>query len=65
MDDQPAMLAFIKFTKLPAMNARNPTDATIFCFSGQITVIMPIIIPNEPGFAKPQTAYVAMAALRS
>lgn len=59
------MLAFIKFTKLPAINARNPTDATTFCFSGQITVIMPIIIPSDPGLANPQAAYVAIAELRN
>lgn len=59
------MLAFIKFTKLPAINARKPTDAATFCLSGQIAVIIPIIIPKDPGLAKPHTAYVAIAELRN
>lgn len=62
---QPAILALIKLTKLPATNARKPTAAATLCFSGQIAVIIPIRIPRAPGFANPQIAYVAIAELRS
>lgn len=53
----------MKQTKLPVMNARMEADAITLRLSGDIELRPPIMIPNELGFAKPQTANVAMAAL--
>lgn len=47
------------------IKARNATDVITGLFSGDITLRPPIIIPKELGLAKPHTAYVAIAELRS
>lgn len=57
------MLALMKQTKLPVINALNATDAITLRLSGDIELSPPIIIPKELGFAKPHTANVEMAAL--
>ncbi len=59
------MLAVIKQIMLPETNALTATDVMSGLFSGHIALNEPIIIPNELGFANPQIANVAMAALRS
>lgn len=59
------MLAVIKQIILPEINALTATDVISGLFSGHIALNEPIIMPNEPGFANPQTANVAIAALRS
>lgn len=59
----PAMLALIKHTKLPVINALIAADAITLRLSGDIELSPPIIIPNELGLAKPHTANVVMAAL--
>lgn len=55
----------MKQTNEPVTNARNDNEAIILRFSGASALKLPIITPNELGFAKPQTANVAMAELRS
>lgn len=47
------------------MNALKATDVISGLFSGHIALNEPIIMPREPGLANPQTANVAIAALRS
>lgn len=59
------MLAVMKQIVLPEMNALTATDVISGLFSGHIALNEPIIMPSELGLAKPQMAYVAMAALRS
>lgn len=57
------MLALMKHTKLPEMNALRATAAITLRFSGAIELRPPIIIPSELGLAKPHTANVAIAEL--
>lgn len=61
----PAILAVIRDTKQPEMKARNATFVIEGRFSGARALKAPIMIPIELGFAKPQIAYVAIAADRS
>lgn len=59
----PAILAVIKHTIVPAMNARNATSVIDCRRFGAIADKAPIIMPMELGFANPQTAKVAIEAL--
>lgn len=61
----PAMLAVINDTKVPEMKARKATLVIEGLRSGARTPKAAITIPIDPGLAKPQMAYVAIADDRS
>lgn len=56
----PATAAVMKQATLPAIIARNTRREMSPRRAGAIAPIAPIIIPIEPGFAKPHSAYVAI-----
>lgn len=60
----PAIDAVMKVTQLPDTNALKATAVMSFRLDGSKELIAPIIIPMDDGFANPQRANVAMAALR-
>lgn len=62
--NNPAMLAVMKQTMVPAITALNATAVMTERLVGAIADSDPIRIPNELGLAKPHTAKVAIAALR-
>jgi hypothetical protein len=57
------MLADIRFAKVPASSARNPSLARSFLRCGMRAPIPPICMPTEPRFAKPQRAKVAIETI--
>jgi hypothetical protein len=63
--NSPAILAVISDTKQPDTNALKATFVIDGRRSGASALSAPIMIPIELGLAKPQIAYVAMAADRS
>lgn len=58
----PAMLAVRKQTAVPAKKARTTTPVICSFFSGAKEVKQPIMMPIDPGFAKPQIAKVAIVS---
>lgn len=52
----PAILAVMKQTQLPHTNALIATDTMADLLSGTIAPKLPIMMPRELGFAKPQIA---------
>lgn len=54
----------MKQTTAPATNDLSASDVMESRFPGINALIVLIIIPTEPGFEKPQIAYVAIASVR-
>lgn len=54
------MLAVRKQVALPAMKARKATSVIAPLFSGASVISAPTKMPIDPGFEKPQSAYVAI-----
>lgn len=52
--NRPAMLAVMKHTNDPLINARNATEVMALRRFGAMAPNIPIVIPTDPGFAKPQ-----------
>jgi hypothetical protein len=54
------MLAVRKQVALPAMKARKATSVIALLCSGDNITNPPIIMPMDPGFENPHSAYVAI-----